>query len=226
LTVVGWNERIAQVVDRVSHKAVELAVLIIEVVRVAEVAGRAALQLGLVCAENVAHRRKLARLCRGGGNRHRGIREQRAMGIRHCLLDDLDAITPPICRPRRCGPKLFGAGVVEGMRGVGARAEIPPQSDRVAHVQMEWPRGLPSHETRCHTRQTPERSGAHPDSIPARRGDGRGDVIVRDRVAEFCNENCNQKRRITALVSAFEGKYVTAYADGETADLVKSSQVN
>jgi len=49
---------------------------------------------------------------------------------------------------------------------------------------------------------------------------------VRDRVAEFCNENCNHKRRITALVSAFEGKYVTAYADGETADLVKSSQVN
>jgi hypothetical protein len=28
------------------------------------------------------------------------------------------------------------------------------------------------------------------------------------------------------LVSAYEGKYVTAYADGETADLVKSSQVN
>jgi len=27
-------------------------------------------------------------------------------------------------------------------------------------------------------------------------------------------------------VSAYEGKYVTAYADGETADLVKSSQVN
>ena len=26
------------------------------------------------------------------------------------------------------------------------------------------------------------------------------------------------------LVSAYEGKYVTAYADGETADLVKSSQ--
>ena len=52
-------------------------------------------------------------------------------------------------------------------------------------------------------------------------------MIVRDRrVAEFANENCNHKRRITALVSAFEGKYVTAYADGETADLVKSSQVN
>jgi hypothetical protein len=28
------------------------------------------------------------------------------------------------------------------------------------------------------------------------------------------------------LVSAYEGKNVTAYADGETADLVKSSQVN
>jgi len=52
-----------------------------------------------------------------------------------------------------------------------------------------------------------------PTVSQGRLGDGRGDVIVKTVITRG------------GLVCAYEGKYVTAYADGETADLVKSSQV-